>query len=333
VYNWSIGVQRELGFRMAADVAYVGNAARNQLISREINGRPYGYAFLPSSLDATNVLGGQAQPLLDNFLRPYPGYGSITQREFTGYSDYHSIQVSLNRRRAADGLSFGVSYTGSINKSLQAIDPFVDDNRARNYTKNGSRPHALAINYSYEVPNLSRKWDNAMAKVVFDNWQISGATSFIKGTYGSITYSFTGLPTGALVGTGAISGSGSRVVFTCDPNMPAGDRTYERQFNTDCVKPPTDPYLLGTALNDEYLGPGLVNTDVSFFKNVPLGGTRRLQLRVELYNAFNTSQWTGVNTAAVFDYLTGRQTNTAFGSLTGVTNSARRIQLGARFTF
>jgi hypothetical protein len=40
-----------------------------------------------------------------------------------------------------------------------------------------------------------------------------------------------------------------------------------------------------------------------------------------------------VNRNAVFDYLTGRQTNTAFGSLTGATNSARRIQLGARFTF
>src|SRR5438094_1453619 len=36
VYNWSFGVQRELGFRMAADIAYVGNAARNQLVSREI---------------------------------------------------------------------------------------------------------------------------------------------------------------------------------------------------------------------------------------------------------------------------------------------------------
>jgi hypothetical protein len=122
-------------------------------------------------------------------------------------------------------------------------------------------------------------------------------------------------------------------VLTCDPNIPTGDRTYERQFNTSCVKPPADPNLLGTALNDEYLGPGLVNTDVSFFKNVPLGGSRRLQLRVELYNAFNTSQWTNVNTGAVFDYLTGRQTNTAFGSLTGATNSARRVQLGARFTF
>ena len=42
----------------------------------------------------------------------------------------------MNRRRAADGLSFGVAYTYELeNKSLGGIDPFVDDNRASNYTR------------------------------------------------------------------------------------------------------------------------------------------------------------------------------------------------------
>jgi hypothetical protein len=334
VYNWSLGVQRELAFRMAADIAYVGNAARKQLLSRELNGRPYGYRFLPSSLDATNVSAGQAQPFLDDFLRPYQGVASITQREFTGYSNYHSLQVSLNRRRGADGLSFGVSYTLSKSMSLGAIDPFVDDNVARNYTKSGSRPQSLVVSYSYEVPNLSKRWDNMIARAIFDNWQVSGLTSAISGTYGNISYTFAGVPTGLLVGTGSIGGGGSRVSFTCDPNLPSGERTFERQFRTECVVPPSDKYLLGNSLGDEYLGLGYINWDISFFKNVPIGNTsRRLQLRVELYNAFNTDQWSGVSTGAQFDYLTGRQTNAAFGSLTGATRDARRIQLGVRFTF
>ena len=60
-----------------------------------------------------------------------------------------------------------------------------------------------------------------------------------------------------------------------------------------------------------------------------MGATRRLQLRVELYNAFNTDQWTGVNTNATFDDNTGALTNgNTFGRLTGNTNSARRIQPG-----
>ena len=222
-----------------------------------------------------------------------------------------------------------------MNKSLGAIDPFVPDNRARNYTSAGRRPHVLVFNYSYDIPGLSRKWDHAMARAMFDNWQISGVTTLTTGTYGAITYSYSNVPTGALSGTGRHQRAGaSRVVFTCDPNLPRGERTFERQFRTECVAPPSDQFRLGTALNDEYLGPGYMNWDISVFKNVPLGGARRLQFRVELYNAFNSDQWTAVNNNANFDYTTGALTNPAvFGRLTGATLSARRIQLGARLIF
>jgi len=335
VYNWSLGVQRDVGFRVVADAAYVGNAARHQPMTIDINSRPYGYAYLPSSLDPTNVSGGQAQPLPDDFLRPYQGVGRIQQREYTGYADYHSLQLSATRRRSSDGLSVGAAYTYQIsNRSLQGFDPYVPDNRARNYTSNGRRPHSLVVNYSYEVPNLSHVWNNLAAKAIFDDWQFSGVTTITSGTYGSLTYSYSNVPTGTLSGTGGINTGGSRVIITCNPNLPRGDRTFERQFRTECVAPPTDQFRLGTALNDEYLGPGYVNWDLSAFKNVPLGGDRKLQIRVELYNAFNTDQWTGVNTNASFDYTTGALTNAnTFGRLNGNTNSARRIQLGARFTF
>jgi hypothetical protein len=190
------------------------------------------------------------------------------------------------------------------------------------------------FNYSYEPPKLSRTWDNVLVKAVFDNWQFSGVTTITSGTYGAFSYSYANVPTGALSGTGAINGGGSRVVIVCDPNLPRSQRTFERQFKTECVAPPTDQYRLGTATNDEYLGPGYMNWDISVFKSVPMGGSRRLQLRVELYNAFDTDQWTGVNTNATFDYTTGALTNAnTFGRLNGNTNSARRIQLGARFTF
>ena len=119
-----------------------------------------------------------------------------------------------------------------------------------------------------------------------------------------------------------------------DPNLPRGERTFQSQFRTECVAPPDDPVRLGTALNDEYLGPGYTNWDISIFKNVPLGNARRLQFRFELSNAFNSDQRTTVNNNATFDFTTGALTNqSVFGSLTGVTLSARRIQLGARLLF
>jgi carboxypeptidase family protein len=336
VYNWSAGVQRDVGWNFVVDAAYVGNAARKQRGNADIplNGRPYGYAYQPSSLDPTNVVGGIVQPLPNDLLRPYQGYANITQRTFEGYADYHSLQFTANRRRSADGLTAGLSYTYQIaNNTLQAIDPFLSDNRARNYNSQGRRPHTLVFHYAYEVPNLSRKWDNIFVKAVFDNWQVSGITSFLSGTYQGFSYGFTGAPTGTLTGTGAINGGDSRPDILCDPNIPAGDRSFDKQFNTACISPPTDQYRLGNAHGDEYLGPGFSNWDISFFKNVPFGGSRRLQLRVELYNAFDTDQWTATDTSAVFNYVTGAQTDANFGKLTGATLSARRIQLAARFTF
>lgn len=45
-------------------------------------------------------------------------------------------------------------------------------------------------------------------------------------------------------------------------------------------------------------------------------------------------EWTGVNTNATFDYTTGALTNAnTFAASTATPTSARRIQLGARFTF
>ena len=47
-----------------------------------------------------------------------------SQREFSGYADYHSLQFSVNRRRSSDGLAVGASYTYElVNKTLGTIDP------------------------------------------------------------------------------------------------------------------------------------------------------------------------------------------------------------------
>jgi Carboxypeptidase regulatory-like domain len=334
VHNWSLGVQRDLGWNIVGDVAYVGNAARNQLITRELNGRPYGYTYQAASLDPTNTLNGQQQPLPDDLLRPYRGYGSISQKEFTGYADYHSVQVAANRRRSADGLTFGAAYTYQIvNETLGAIDPFAADNRARNYNSGGRRPHALTFHYSWVVPNLNGT-SNALLTGLLNGWQLSGVTTILSGVQGGFTYVYGNAPTGALTGNGSIGGGPGRPRIVCNPALPRSQRTLGRQFRTECIAPPDDEFHLGTARGDEFQGPGYMNWDISVFKNIRVGHRGRLQFRVELYNAFDTEQWTGVNTNANFDWVTGTLRNpTVFGSLTEATNSARRIQLAARFTF
>ena len=73
---------------------------------------------------------------------------------------------------------------------------------------------------------------------------------------------------------------------------------------------------------------------ISFFKNASLKSRRSVQFRIELYNAFNNTEFGMVDTAAIFDFATGRQTNPSFGRVTAARDgSARTIQLGIRLVF
>jgi len=92
------------------------------------------------------------------------------------------------------------------------------------------------------------------------------------------------------------------------------------------------PGTVGTAAKSVFRGPGVNNWDASIAKNFQIVEKVQLRIRIEAYNAFNHTQFAGVNTATQFNPATGAQTNGAFGSLTSA-RSARTIQLGARLAF
>jgi hypothetical protein len=339
VYNFSLGVQRDIGFKTVLDVAYVGSLARHLMQRRSINSVPYGGRFLASSIDTT--VSGGATPLPDNFLRPYKGYGDINYIEFASNSNYHALQVQANRR-VTTSLAFGVAYTWSkamdlVDNNNNNINPFIDP-RVRNYGKAGfDRTNNLTINYVYRLPRLSKYWDNGFTRQALDGWELTGITSFISGAPLGIGYS-------TVQGTDLVGGSGggldSRVVLVGDPNLPKGDRTFLRYFNTSVVQAPTKAnFGIGNAPKDPIRGPGTNNWDISLFKNFNLApeGKVRLQYRLELYNAFNHTQFTGVDTTARFDLSKQPgdplyQVNGTLGQYTTAANS-RRIVMGLKLNF
>jgi hypothetical protein len=330
VYNWSLGVQQNLGFGTVFDISYVGSVARHLMQRRSLNAVPYGTRFLPGSIDSTT-----GSPLPDNFLRPLPGYADIQYLEFASNSNYHSMQTQLNKR-FSKGLQFGLAWTWSksmnwVNNNGDAINPFLNF-RTRNYGKgNFDRTHNLVLNWVYSLPKLSKMANIGPAKWVFDNWDVAGVTTFTSGSPLGIGYS---LVSGAdLVGGGG-AGVDSRVVLTGNPNLPKGDRTVLRHFDTSVVQPPTRAdFGIGTASKDPIRGPGINVFDVSFYKNIPVGTNekRRVQLRFEFYNFFNHPSFQGVDTTGRFD-ATGKQVNGTFGAYTS-TLDARRVVLGAKFYF
>jgi hypothetical protein len=144
-----------------------------------------------------------------------------------------------------------------------------------------------------------------------------------------------------------ITGSESwapRVVFTGNPNLAPGDRALERWINTSVFQPAAKGSLAMDSGAGVIRGPGLNNWDISIFKNLPYAGgeQRHIQLRVEMFNAFNHTQFSGINSSATFD-STGKITNLptsqgggggrwGFGAVTSA-RSARVIQLAAKLYF
>jgi len=273
--------------------------------------------------------------LPDNFLRPYKGYADINLIEFASNSNYHSLQVQANRRFTAN-LAFGLSYTWSkamdlVDGNGNNINPFIDP-RIRNYGKAGfDRTHNFVINYVYKVPGLSRHWNNSLTRTVLDGWELSGLTSFISGQPLGIGYLFPGVDlTGASGG-----GVDSRVVLLGNPNIPKDERTFARYFDTSVVRlPSSDDFGIGNAPKDAFRGPGTNNWEISVFKNFKLArdGGVMLQYRLEMYNAFNHTQFSGVNNTAQFSSRTGPPDPGLFGSYT-TARDARRIVMGLKLKF
>jgi hypothetical protein len=192
IYNYTIGIQQDLGFKTVIELSYVGSLARHLGERRNINQVPDGAKFLDINPQNRNPF-GTVNPngphlsgaLADNFLRPYRGYGDINMVMWSGTSNYNALQVQMNRRYTR-GFQYGVAYTFSKTFDY-ANDDSADVSFGRPYKQTNYGPadfdqkHIFTVNYIYDIPSLSRKWSNRFVRTLLDNWQISGTTSYASG--------------------------------------------------------------------------------------------------------------------------------------------------------
>ncbi len=322
--NYSFGVQRDIGFNTVLDVSYVASLGRHLSWRRNLNSIPFGANFDPANEDPTKP----GKPLPANFLRPYPGYGNLLFRESAGSSNFHSLQVTANRRFAR-GVQFGVSYTFGkaldfVTGDFSPVSNLVPA-RQRDYgLSDFDRTHIVKINYLADIPKVP--WDNIVAKAVLHNWQVLGITSFVSGQPLSVGYGttksidITGSPT-----------DGARIDLLSDPYLPQSERSFSRNFRTEAFALPAVG-TIGNAGKHQLRGPGINNWDIALFKNIPIRESMRIQIRWETYNTFNHTQFASFDTGALFDTATGAQVDPGFGEFTSA-RAPRRMQFGLRFQF
>jgi hypothetical protein len=321
--NYSLSVQRGVGFATVVDVAYVGALSRHLFWLRNYNSIPYGADYLPANGDPT-VPGKTLPPA---FLYHYTGYSTINVMEPASSANYHSLQVSANRRFRRN-LQFGFAWTWSkalefagdtANTVSYLLPPHV-----RNYGLSAyDRTHVVKISYLYDFPN--RQTGSRALKAVLNNWELSGITTFQSGQPLGVSLSTT---------TGLdVSGSptdAAKPNLIANAVLPKDQRTFYTYFNPNAfaLPPIGSP---GNEATTEFRGPGINDWDTSVFKNFPIKDRARFQFRAEAYNVFNHTQFSTVNTSAQFTPA-GAQVNSTLGKLT-VARNARIMQLALRLFF
>jgi hypothetical protein len=312
--QWNVGVQRQLYSRGMIDIGYVGTAGDNLIQPVYIN------ATLPQEVIAANgVL---------NLARPYLGYGGINRRQTTAKSRYNGMLVSFRHDQGRAGL-LNVSYTLSRTKTDATNDRDGEDlpqSRldldAEYALARTDRTHVLTFNYVYELPFFRDA--GPLLQNTLGGWQVSGITSMWSGTP---------VPRIANANTNG-SRRGNRVNQVSDPfaNLPADVPGGVYYFNPAAFEAPPDGQL-GTTGRAPFRAPGVHQWDITLSKNWYAQDAFRIQFRADFINAFNHTQFTGLNntcpsTTTTSCILAGNR----FGQLTG-TRNPREIQLGIRVSW
>jgi hypothetical protein len=333
-YNFELGFQQDIGFKTVIEASYVGSFSRHLGEQRNINGVPDNAKFVDCRFVPANLCHPENRDPLtafaaknNDFMRPYRGYGDINVNTWSGTSNYNGLQIQVNRRYSR-GFQYGVAYTYS--KSFDyANDDTSDVNLGRPYKGFNYSPsdfdqtHILTVNYIYDVPGLSRKWKNGFAKAIFDNWQISGTTSYVSGkpkniaiTYSSGTATISAgqtcppgtipqtSPTVCTMITDYTGGQiNARPNILCDPMKGVNGTDSSGMpyvINVACFAQTTRVGDIGNMPRNSVRMPSIFNNDLAFFKNIKLGENREIQLRWEVYNIFNHANFRDIDAALTY---------------------------------
>ncbi len=282
--NFNLNIQRELSQSTLLQVGYVGTLGRKLPVLLDIN-----------------------QPILVNgvAVRPYaalyPQLATIDTAESVANSEYNALQTSL-RQRLWKGLSATANYTyGHSIDDTSAVRNTVPTDSYNLHDQRGSSTfdirHMFTGFMTYDVPQLGK-----FAPRLTNGWQLNALLTFS-----------TGQPINILAGTN-VSGTGEnqdRVDVVGNPfaNVPVIPGPAVQYLNPAAfAKPALGTF--GDIGRNAYYGPGFGSVDFSVFKRTPITERISTELRVEIFNLFNRTNWANPTSSNL------NLTSSSFGQLT-----------------
>ena len=302
--------------------------------------------LLADALDrGTQGIGLASAGLPDTFFRPSTQFTAAGVGCSCSNSRYDALQLQLQRRYMG-GLAFAANYTlaysrddvssdtrGAGTELVVPSDPKrldLDKGRSDFDVRHVFRAHAM-----YDLPfGKGRKFladSSALVNALAGGWSLNAIVDWSSGyplTVFSGYHTFSFYDSGTRVATESASGTSNRSNYTGGSDsghveiLPNGTVQYLSPEERALFSTPAAGET-GSKRNP-LEGPGFFQTDLGVFKNFSLPRSARLEVRIEVFNLFNT-----VN----FSNPTILGTSGTFGMITGTRVPPRIIQLGAKLYF
>jgi hypothetical protein len=310
-WAWNATVDRVLPWQLRGALSYVGRSASHLERARNIN------QLQPGTI--------QANPGVNpNALRPFAGFGSITQYETTGRSRYNSLQTQVERR-STRGIGFSVAYTLSRNNDNGSgrgdILPNAFDDSGFYGISDLDRPHVFVSQVRYRFPTL----DSSVAPLrwVLGNWDVSGILQAQSGAPFDVR-----TPAGVdVAGVGPGSGTQFYDQISDDPTSARSDwdpvLSRAVWFDRTAFRAPAAGTFATTQEKNGLRQPGFWDLNLSFRKGFTVFGPQRFDLRIEAFNIMNRTRLGNAVTnpsSADFGYITSRV-------------GSRTMQVGMQYLF
>lgn len=325
--QWNFSLQKTFGEDWSAEAGYLGSKLTrlgvpdvnlNQLTLEQLElgsqltqqvPNPY-FGEIPANTSLGTPTIARAQ-----LLRPYPRFTTVTlYRNNMGHSTYHSFQSRIEKRFSR-GLTFSVAYTfsrliddaGAVFDSAVLTGPVANFQAADSFNKRlekdvstGNVPHILSSGFVYELPfgrgraHSLTGWKDFLG----GGWQLAGIVRMQSGSPAAVTQA---------TNLNAFAGFGiQRPNRIADPELPSGQRTTSRYFNTAAFTQ-APQFTIGNSSRNPVTGPAYRTADLMIGKMFAIGERFRTEFRAEAFNVTNTPPLGNPN---------GSFGNAAFGSIT-----------------
>ncbi len=300
---------------------------------------------------AAGPLANQATLTRAQLLRPYPQFLNVSARQVSeGISRYNAGVVEWTRRTGGGSWVGGrVSYTYSVLKDNQFGETNFYSNAGSGLALNsyaylqGSPYYNPRADYSYgildvphrlvmapilEVPfGEGRRWssENALIDLIAGGWTASAIVTIQSGfpiglQQSDNTGTFGGAQRPNVVDGASRETSGSLADRLASADHPAATWLNPAAFTTAAA------FTYGNAPRTitDVRTPTQQNVDFSLSKNIPLGGARFAQIRVEVVNLLNRVMTNSIGTTAG---------NSSFGQISSQSGFMRLTQFSFRYSF